>query len=71
MHSEGYSSCLVCVLCLSGHVILAARAIKSIMKDTIVLHQICAILKWCFFLKFSYSKVRAFLLTLARVANFS
>ena len=36
MHSEGYSSCLVCV-CPSGHAILAVRTIKSIMKDTIVL----------------------------------
>ena len=36
MRSEGYNSCLVCV-CLSGHTILAVRAIKSIMKDTIVL----------------------------------
>ena len=35
--SEGYSSCLVCVcVCLSAHAILAVRAIKSIMKDTIV-----------------------------------
>ena len=40
MHSEGYSSCLVCVcvcVCLSTHAILAVRAIKSIMKATIVL----------------------------------
>ena len=51
MHSEGYSSCLVCVcVCLSGHAILAIRAIKSIMKDTVVLSvRFSAILKWRFF----------------------
>ena len=42
MRSEGYSNSLVCVcpsVCLSGHAILVVhvRAIKSIMKDTIVL----------------------------------
>ena len=51
MRSEGYSSCLVCVyvcmcVCLSAHAILAVRAIKSIMKDTIVLSvRFAAILK--------------------------
>ena len=50
MRSEGYSSCLVCVCeCLSGHDNLAVRAIKSIMKDTIVLSvRFAAILKWRF-----------------------
>ena len=34
-------------VCLSGHAILAVRAIKSIMKDTIVLSvRFAAILKW-------------------------
>ena len=36
-------------VCLSGHAILAVRAIKSIMKDTIVLSvRFAAILKWRF-----------------------
>ena len=56
--TEGYSSCLVCIcLCLAVH------AIKSIMKDTIMLSiKFVAILKWQF-KKLSYSKV--ILLTLA------
>ena len=47
---------------LSAHAILAVRAIKSITKDTIVLlkRQICGNNKMAFFLKLSYSKVRAF-----------
>ena len=64
MRSDGYSSCLVCVcVCLSGHAILAVRAIKSIMKDIIVLSVICGNIKMEFFLKLSYSKVRAFFFT--------
>ena len=57
--------CLVCVyvrvcVCLSTHAILAVRAIKSIIKDTIVLSiKFAAIFKWCFF-KVSYSKVGFF-----------
>ena len=36
-------------VCLSGHAILAVRAIKSIMKDTIVVSvRFAAILKWRF-----------------------
>ena len=60
---QTYSSCLVCVyVCLSAHVILAIRAIRSITKDAIVLTvRFAAILniKMAFFLKLSYSKVRA------------
>ena len=44
-------SCCGCghSVCLSGHAILAVRAIKSIMKDTIVLSvRFAAILKWRF-----------------------
>ena len=71
MRSEGYSSCLVCVcvlcVCLSGHAILAVRAIKSIMKDTIVLSvRFAAILKWRFSLKNCLvQKLEHFLLTSA------
>ena len=51
----------VCLsVCLSAHDILAVRETKSIKKDTIVLSvRFAAILKWRFFLKLSYSKVRA------------
>ena len=43
----GLSFCLS--VCLSGHAILAVRAIKSIMKDTIVLSvRFAAIIKWRF-----------------------
>ena len=43
----GLSFCLS--VCLSGHAILAVRAIKCIMKDTIVLSvRFAAILKWSF-----------------------
>ena len=74
MRREGYSSCLVCVsVCLSAHAILAVHAIRSITKDAIVLsvreggrdgrrggrNQICGNIKMAFFLKLSYSKVRA------------
>ena len=47
----GLSFCLSFCLsvCLSGHAILEVRAIKSIMKDTIVLSvRFAAILKWRF-----------------------
>ena len=38
MHSEGYSSCPVCVcVSVSPHAILVVRAITSKTKDTIVL----------------------------------
>ena len=63
MRREGYSSCLVCVcvyVCLSAHAILAVRAIRSITRNAIVLSvRFAAILKLCFPLKLSYSKVRA------------
>ena len=40
---------VVSCVCLSPHAILAVRAIKSIMKDTIVLSiRFAAILKWLF-----------------------
>ena len=60
-------SCVcVCVcVCLSEHAILAVRAIRSIMKDAIVF-QICGNIKKVFFLKLSYSKVRAFFTHLGR-----
>ena len=68
MRREGYSSCLVCVsVCLSEHAILAVRAVRSITKDAIVLSvRFAAILKKAFFLKLSYSKVRAFFTHLGR-----
>ena len=60
MRREDYSSRLVCMYVCHAHAILAARAIKSITKDTIVLNvRFAAILKMAFFLKLSYSKVRA------------
>ena len=41
--------CVCLCVCLSGHAILAVRAIKSIMKDTIVLSvRFAAMLKWRF-----------------------
>ena len=59
--------CVCLYVCLSAHAILAVRAIKSITKDTIVLSvRFAAILKWAFFLKLSYSKVRAFFTHLGR-----
>ena len=63
MRSEGYSSCFVCMcVCLSvgaAHAILAERAIKSIMKDTIVLNiRFAAIfIKWRFSFKIGVSPV--------------
>ena len=40
---------VVSCVCLSAHVILAVRAIRSIMKDAIVLSvRFTAILKWCY-----------------------
>ena len=50
----------MCV-CLSGHAILAVRAIKSIMKDTIVLSvRFAAILKWRFSLNCLIRKLERF-----------
>ena len=46
-------------VCLSEHAILAVHAIRSITKDAIVLSVRFAAIK-AFFLKLSYSKVRAF-----------
>ena len=70
MRSEGYNSCLVCV-CLSGHAILVVRAIKSIMKDTIVLSvRFAAILKWRFFLNCLIRKLERFSLNSAGAAIF-
>ena len=47
-------------VCLSEHIILAVRAVRSITKDAIVLkRQICGNIKKAFFLKLPYSKVRA------------
>ena len=82
MRSEGYSSCLVCVcvcvyvcvclyvlyVCLSAHAILAVCAIRSITKDAIerCMRQICGNIKMAFFLKWSYSKVRAVFTHLGR-----
>ena len=57
----------------SGHAILAIRAIKSIMKDIYhrVKRQIFSNTKMAFFLKLSYSKVRAFFTYLGRGSHFS
>ena len=53
--------CVCLYVCLSTHAILAVHAIRSITKDNIVLSvRFAAILKWRFFLKLSYLKVRAF-----------
>ena len=52
----------VCVcVCLSAHAILAVRAIKSVTKDTVALNVRfpAIIIIMAFFLKLSYSKVRA------------
>ena len=56
MRREGYSSCLVCV-CLSAHAILAVRAFKKYNER--YHRQIYGNIKMAFFLKLSYSKVRA------------
>ena len=68
MRSEGYSSCLVCLsVCLSAHTILAVRAIKKYNERyCCVKRQICSNIKMAFFLKLSYSKVRAFFIYLGR-----
>ena len=73
MHSEGYSSCLVCVsVCLSAHAILAVRVIKGITKDTIVLSvRFAAILKRLFSLNCLIRKLEHFSLTSAGAAIFS
>ena len=58
----------------SGHAILAVRAIKGIMKDDIascIKRQICDNIKIAFFLKLSYSKVRAFFTYLGRGGHFA
>ena len=51
----------VCMYVCHAHAILAVRAIKSVMKDTVVLNVRFAaiIIIKAFFLKLSYSKVRA------------
>ena len=51
-----------------AHAILAVHAIKSVMKDTVVLRQICGNIIMAFFLKLSYSKVRASFTHLGRGA---
>ena len=58
----------VCLyVCLSEHAILAVRAIRSIMKDAIMLSvRFAAILKRRVFFNLSYSKVRAFFTHLGR-----
>ena len=75
MRSGGYSSYLVCMyvcmyvcmsVCLSAHAILAVRAIKSIKRYHRIKRQICGNIKKAFFLKLSYSKVRAFFTYLGR-----
>ena len=43
--------CACLSVCLSSHAILAVHVIKSIMKDTIIKHQICGNIKKVFFLK--------------------
>ena len=61
--------CVCLSVCLSAHSILAVRAIKSIMKDKRyhrVKRQISGNIKMVFFLKSSYSKVRAFFTNLGR-----
>ena len=53
-------SCICLSVCLSGHAILAARAIKSIIKDIILLSiKFAAILKMAFFLinKINYNTI--------------
>ena len=61
----------VVILSVSGHAILAVCAIKSIMKDTIVLSvRFAAILKWRFS-KNCLRKLERFLLTSAGAAIFS
>ena len=60
MRREGYSSRLVCMYVCHAHAILAVRAIKSVTKDTIVLNvRFAGNIIMVFFLKLSYSKVRA------------
>ena len=60
----------VCV-CLSGHAILAVRAIKTYNERYYhVKRQICGNIKMAFYLKLSYSKVRAFFTYLGRGGHF-
>ena len=63
MRSEGYSTWFVILsVCLSvRHAILAVRAINE--RYHRVKRQICGNIKMAFFIKFSYSKVRAFFFT--------
>ena len=72
MRSEGCNSCVCVCVCLSAHSILAVRAIKSIMKDTIVLSVIfVAILKRCFKIYFLIRTLERVSLTSAGAAIFS
>ena len=65
-------SCVCVSVCLSAHAILAVRAIKSIMKDIIVLNiSFTAILKWSFSLNCLIRKLEHCLLTSAGAAIFS
>ena len=58
MRSEGYNTWFV-ILSLSGHAILAVRAIKKYNERYHrVKRQICGNIKMAFFIKLSYSKVR-------------
>ena len=57
---------VVSCVCLSAHAILAVRAIRSITKDAIVFSVRFAGIEKAFFLKLSYSKVRAFFTHLGR-----
>ena len=65
MRREGYSSRLVCMYVCHAHAILAVRAIKSVTKD-----KICSNIIMAFFLKLSYSKVRASFTHLGRGGHF-
>ena len=53
--------CVCVFVCMSAHAILAVRTIKSVTKDIVVLNIRFAaiIIIMTFFLKFSYSKIRA------------
>ena len=84
MRSEGYSTWFVILsvilsfclsfclsVCLSGHAILAVRAIKKYNERYHrVKRQICGNIKMAFFIKLSYSKVRAFFTYLGRGGHF-
>ena len=51
--------CVYVCVCLSAHAIPAVRVIKSVTKDTVVLKSDLRQYCMAFFLKLSYSKVRA------------